>query len=251
MAFIWATAMTRNNKRNAILAVLLCVSLGSAVAARADFDITVGSLTLAPGGSGLLPVYINSNAMGGQDLAAAGFTLQITTSGPTQLDFQNSPAAASDPTFTNASPPYVFLGNSADLTFSTMMPPIPIPLGTASMTVVPNDTFIGGDATYDGTNVTVGATNDLLGYVPVTANTILPPVPGDTFTVSLVPTADGSPIAADGNTGFQNMAGNFFPYSSTSGTVTISSVPEPGSIVLLVIGLAAFAGGRRFRRICR
>ena len=57
----------------------------------------------------------------------------------------------------------------------------------ATTTNVPGDTFIGGDATLDSSDVVVGATNLLLVYLPVTTLTALPPDVSDTFTISLVP----------------------------------------------------------------
>jgi hypothetical protein len=195
--------------------------------ARADFIVNVGDLSLQPNSSGLLPIYISSTA--GQPLANTNFEFLITTAGPTRLEFASSPDPSIDPTF--AAPNYVFSGNSADQAFD-------IALGTAATTSVPNDTFFGGDLTADSTDITGPLTNVLMAYLPVTTSLALPPVAGDTFTVSLIPNADSGANGISGFTGFSDSAGTYYPFTSSAGTVTI--VPEPSSWTLCLCGAIIF-----------
>ena len=218
-----------------LIFTLLATAFGSA--ARADFIVTVAPNTnLAVGSSGYVPVYISSTA--GDLLQNTSFEFQVTTGGSTRLEFTGSPAPASDPTFSNSS--YVFFGNSSDQTNAS-------PLGASSQTVVPGDTFIGGDFTL-GNNVVVPGSNVLLAELPVTSLTGLPPSVGDTFTISLVPTS-GSGFS--GNTGFGDSDFNFGNFTSIAGTVTIvaATVPEPAAWILGLVALGACVIGLVQRRL--
>jgi hypothetical protein len=219
-------------------------------AARAGLVVSVGDVSLQAGSTGLVPVYLSSDS-GTTSIASTNFEFRITTSGPTQLDFMDSPDPATDATFSDAN--YVFFANSADQVFH-------IPLGSASTVNVPNDTFIGGDF-YNiiGGNVTVPVTshtlsdNLLLAYLPVTTLTTLAPTPGNTFTVSLIPSMSSmsNPTGLDGNTGFADSAGNYYAFDSDSGTVTIlsSTVPEPGTFGMMLAGaIGMLSIGRRQKR---
>ena len=151
------------------------------VSQSADFIVTVGDVSISPGSTGYVPVYISSDT--GQTLNSTNFEFRITTGGPGRLEFSDSPSPASDPTFSDLS--YAFFGNSLDQTYD-------LPLGAASLTIVPGDTFVGGDATLDFTDVIVSGDNLLLVDLPITTVTDLPPVAGDTFSISLVSTAGNS-----------------------------------------------------------
>jgi hypothetical protein len=188
--------------------------------ARANYLITIGNLTLAPGGTGTLNVNIDSTAPAGNNLDTFGFEFQITTSSPRLLEFTSSQPNP----YSNSA--YVFFGNSLN-----QGPPV-FALGTVSSMGAPSNTYTGGDGTVTG-SVHIGATNELLCQLSVTAATgALSPVAGDTFSINLVPNA---------NT-FFSVGGTGTPSSSTSGTVTIgsASVPEPAS--LLLSGLAMLVG---------
>ena len=93
--------------------ILLLTPIAGVV--RADFIVTISDVSLQPNSTSLLPVYISSTA--GQPLANTNFEFVITTTGPTRLEFANSPDPSSDPTF--AAPGYVFAGNSGDQADST------------------------------------------------------------------------------------------------------------------------------------
>jgi hypothetical protein len=188
--------------------------------ARANYVISVSSLSLAPGGTGTLNVNIDSTAPSGNDLDTFGFEFQITTSRPTLLEFTS---AQPNPYSDSA---YVFFGNSLD-----QGPPL-FPLGIVSSVGGQSNTYTGDDGTVTG-SVHIGGTAKLLLQMSVTAATgSLSPLPGDTFTIGLVPNADT----------FFSASGSNVPFSSTPGTVTIAtaSVPEPASLVLF--GLAISTG---------
>jgi hypothetical protein len=223
--------MARNGCSALILMVCVCLT-----PAHADFLISFDPNTfISSGGSGYVNVYISSDAVGGQTLNNTNFEFALSTAGTTRLEFTNSPSPSADPTFANGN--YVFAGDSGAQANN-------LPLGTASTNTVPNDRFIGGDFTQSGSNVLVTTAAQLLAMLPVTAVTGLPPVGGDTFTISLVP-ASGSGFS--GNTGFGDSSNGFFPFTSAAGTITIT--PEPSALVLVGagVGLALLVGRRRSR----
>ena len=176
--------------------------------------VSVGSTKITPGGTGSVDVTIESGAALGDLLSLFSFEFRITTGGPTQLDFSNPQA---DSQIVDID--YIFTGDSLAAAFP--------PVGVVSGTIAPNDTFIGGDATFSGSDVSVMETPRLLVRLDFTAATVLPPVPGDSFAVEL--------IASQG-TAFQDSEFLDVAYEATTGTVTI--VPEPSGAVLVLCGLA-------------
>ncbi|MGD9632155.1 MAG: hypothetical protein AB7O59_24490 [Pirellulales bacterium] len=202
-----------------------CLCLLATATARADFIVTVGNVSLGPGSTGYLPVYIKSDSS--DALAITSFEFRITTGGPRRLEFLNSPSPASDPTFSD--PTYVFAGNSLDEDLN-------LPLGVAALATVPNDSFIGGDATADFSDVAVSTSDFLLAMLPINAATALPPIAGDTFTITLVPP---SAPGLDANTGFADSSAQFSEFSSIPGSVLI--VPEPSVLTLLIVACIVIA----------
>jgi hypothetical protein len=223
------------------LAVALCLWSNPL---RADFVISFDPNTqIAPGGSGFVNVYISSTTPGGQLLGQTSFEFALTPTGPTRLEFQDSPPPASDPTYANSN--YVFFGQSMNQFFN-------LPLGSGQPSGSPPFLgFAGGDMGLFVPSL-VGATPQLLAMVPVTAATALSPAPGSTFTISLVPTS-GSGLV--GNTGFfdqpQIDGGIAQPFTSGTGTITVSSTPEPSALILVGtgVGLSWLAGRRRGRAV--
>lgn len=207
---------------------------------RGDFIIIVPDYFFQAGVSSTayIPVYIRWSGAGPATLANTSFEFRLTSTGPTQLSFMNSPAPVSDPTFSNAN--YVFFGDSFDVAFSQV-------LGTAHTSGggYSNDTFIGGDSTNSGVDVTLTTADRLLAMLPVTTSTGLPPAEGDLFTLSLVP---ASAPGFSGHTGFGDSSPNFWPYSSFSGRVSV--VPEPATLAVSLVGglgLLVYMGGRKWR----
>ena len=211
------------------LAVAAALWWGAA-SARADFIISVQYLTLNPGASGYVDVFVSSN--NNDTLSATSLTFQITTAGQTLLAFTSSPSPSADPTFARSS--YVFFGNSSDQASS-------FPFGTASPTPGGpgnnNDQFSGGDSTNDFGFVTIGSTPQLLAMLPVTTATLLPPNAGDRFTVSV----------SSANTSLLDQNFNPVSFSSTSGEVTCST-PEPSCVALSLASAGIALGWYRRRR---
>ena len=212
-----------------ILLYMAILVFGYTVPAQAGIMVSVGNLDLQPGGSGFVNVMIKSSGSLTTDLNAYNFEFRIDTLGATRLEFVSP---QSDPQLID--PDYVFSGDSADAIFAA-------PVGAVSTAVVPNDTFIGGDGTFSGNDVAIG-TSQLLARLEVKTATLLPPVAGDQFTISLIPS---------GNTFFVDSFYNSVSFTSTPGTVTIAqSVPEPSSLLLwLSLGaLGLIAAGFRHNR---
>jgi hypothetical protein len=224
--------------RNGCSALALLFCLGSNPL-RADFVISFDANTqIAPGGSGFVNVYISSTTPGGQLLGQTSFELALSPTGPTGLQFQDSPPPASDPTYTNGN--YVFFGQSTNEFFN-------IPLGTGRPAMnPPYFGFAGGDMALF-IPVQVESTPKLLGMVPITAASALP---GSTFTISLVP---ASASGASGETGFYDAAiidgGTAQPFTSGIGTITVTATPEPSALILVGtgVGLSWLVGRRRGR----
>jgi hypothetical protein len=196
-------------------------------AANADLVISIGSSTIAPGGTGFVDVFIRSTT-GADLLNGFGAEFAISTLGGTSLWFANPQSDAQV-----SSPNYIFAGDSAAATSSTPV-----------ATIGPATTYNGVDATNSGNNVVVPSTNRLLARLDLTTLTSSPPAIGDTFTISLLNTL---------NTGFFNSPGpDPVPYTFTSGTVIVaaSGVPEPSSLILAASALGA-AGFLRRRRACK
>jgi hypothetical protein len=194
--------------------------------AEADLLVSIDSANLTPGSSATVDVLVASDEPLGEALGLFGYEFRISGVGPTRLDFVDpqSDLQLLDPN-------YVFAGDSLAAAFP--------PVGIVDTTVLPNDTFVGGDSTFSGGSVTVDATNRLLARLEITAATALPPVVGDTFSIELI---------AESLTLFQDDSFNDLDFSSTPGTVTI--VPEPSSAVLCLAGLfAVCVHGFRRRRL--
>jgi hypothetical protein len=127
----------------------------------------------------------------------------------------------------------VFFGDSlAEMSGIPVGPPL----------LPPHTTFIGGDSTNSFADVTVLTTDKLLARLQFTAMTSLPPVTGDTFTISLEPSV---------NTFFYDSFINPISFSSSPGTVTIGPaatvIPEPGSLALFALGSVLLLAKRQGR----
>jgi hypothetical protein len=211
--------------------VLAILPLGlMATRARADITVSLQDVSLAPGGIGTMNIYASSTS--GDTLSQFGLELLITpVSSPSFLYFSSG---MDQPTadFGNPSPGYVFEGQSSSMD-------IPLPFWGGPFdpgTNYPNDTIAGGDSA----DANAGS-----GYVTLTGTYLLATVQFDapvgasgTFQVSLAPSTYDATMT--GFTYFQDMSDNFLNYSSSGGLVTISSVPEPSSLVL---GAMASLGG--------
>ncbi len=230
------------------------LTTGFAGPAHAGLVISIGTTSVAQGGTGTVNVFLTSTASSqAPDLVNNyAFQLQITNNGVdnTQLAFsanQNFGYISNS----GLNPAYVFLGDSFDA-----QPP-PSSVGSPGQTVYPNDTFTGADSTKSGNPVSLfSGTTYLLASLTITAVSGAPPVAGDAFTISLVPASGNGSINTNPNTYFDNFNFNTgaelsaTPFSSVSGTVNImgAAVPEPASIVSGLTALLILASVQEARR---
>jgi hypothetical protein len=206
-----------------LLAALL--SIAAAQTVRADLSVSVGTLNLQQGGSGFVDVTVSGNA---DPVNAFGFEFAIQPLGQTQswLQFANL-----QPMDYLTDPRYLLADDSFDDAGG-------LAVGSVIEDVVPQDAFVGGDFSADGADRSI-TSSKLLARLLVTANTRLPPSAGDRFSIALLPT---------GSSYFSNAAGNRVAFSSSAGAVTITPVPEPGTLCLLVVGALATWARRKLRQ---
>jgi hypothetical protein len=217
-----------------------------AVPARADVAVSIGGATIPQGGAGTLEVFLTSNASPTlPDLVNNyAFTLQIT--GTNELQFSSSQSFAY-----LSSSQYVFTGDSTDETTSS-------PGGTVSTSVYTNDMFVGSDSTFSGIPVSLSSASTPVLLAALTVDATITS-PGDTYSVSLVPSSGNGSMSGSSRTFFDvfdfSTGGetSAVPFASTSGTVTITgaSVPEPPSILFWLTAMlidAGVVGARWLRR---
>jgi PEP-CTERM motif-containing protein len=198
--------------------------------ATASLIVNIGSTTIT-GTTGSVNVTISSDQISGDLLQVFNFQFFVAPAPGTtsQLAFL-SPQHDSE--FSN--PAYVFANDSFKIDYNAANPRAPLTMGNLYSTNYTNDTFIGGDFTNSGNDVTVLPSGALLVTLDFTRSTAAPPSNGDTFLVSL---------GTDPNFNyFQDSNGDSIPFQSNSGTIRIgSAVPEPSSLVLMFIALGGIA----------
>ena len=214
--------------------------LPSTVQADPFFTISVSDLTLDVGGTGFVDVFIQSTDGSIQPLALANYTFLISDPNNTghTLEFsttQDTSYLTFDGTVTPANPTglaYVFPQSSN----AAGSPPFGTIMDSGNGT---NNLFQSGDSNVDPSNglTNVSITSKvLLIRLEVTAAQGSQPMADEKFSVSLVPIAGSD----SGTTFFQSTrdfdAGTTESFTSTPGTVTIRSVPEPSSLALLATG---------------
>ncbi|WP_197453692.1 PEP-CTERM sorting domain-containing protein [Caulifigura coniformis] len=210
-------------RRVLVLAWLSAASLVLPAQATADLVVTIGSTSIGEGGTGFVDVFLRSTT--GTDLLN-GFSFEFTASpvvGTNVLAFSDpqSDSQLNDPS-------YIFFGVSA------AAGPPQTPVGD----VGPENTYIGVDATDGGFSLFVPTTDVLLARLDLTTLSSAPAVAGDVFSIDLEDTS---------LTAFFNNGPDQVPYTSFSGTVTVSAVPEPSSLLLCAAGLGIAGMGRRRR----
>jgi hypothetical protein len=232
-------------RRMWIWCVALVVPLCSGPA-RADVAVSIGSATIPQGGAGTLDVFITSNASPTLPdfLNNFAFTLQIT--GTNELQFSSAQSFAY-----LSSSQYVFTGDSTDEATSSSG-------GTVTTSVYTNDTFVGNDSTFSGIPVSLSSANTPVLLATLTLDATITS-PGDTYSVSLVPSSGNGSMSSSGQTFFDVVdfstggESSAVPFTSASGTATITAAfaPEPPpilswlTVLLIVVGVA---GARRLRR---
>ena len=209
-------------------AFVLILFLGGAPnRARAGITVDIGSTTIY-GTTGSVNVTISSTQTSGDPLQIFNFQFFVAPASGTssQLAFL-SPQHDSE--FSN--PAYVFATDSFKITYNAANPGAPLSMGNLFSTNSTNDTFVGGDFTNSGNDVTVLPSGALLATLDFTRETAIPPSVGDTFLVTM---------GTDPNFNyFQDTNGNSIPFQSNMGVITIgaAAVPEPSSLALMVIAL--------------
>jgi hypothetical protein len=225
---------------------LVIMPAAFAIPARAGFVISIGNTSVPHGGTGSVDVLLSSTASAASpdQLNNLAFQLQIT--GPNELQFSPTQSFS----YLNSSQ-YVFSGDSTDQETSS-------PGGSVTTTTYANDTFAGSDSTFSNNPVSLSAASGSLLLARLSLDTAITNV-GDSYTISLIPPSGNGSMSSststffdvfDFSTGAETSA---IPFTSTPGTVTISAltVPEPGSIVSGLTGLAlvaGFLGAYRLRR---
>ncbi len=212
-----------------------------ATPAHAGLIVSIGSTSIAQGGTGSIDVYLGSTADPSMpdQVNDYAFTLQIMPSGAGNLAFSGTQGFA----YLN-SPQYVFYGDSADYIAGETSPP---PIGGTSftsMTGYTNDSFLGFDNTNSFTPISLSTASGQVLLATLSLDATITSV-GETFTVGLVPTSGSGSMAGNSSSYFNVVDSNFnelsaVPFASVSGTVTITAaaVPEPASIVGCLTGAA-------------
>jgi len=225
------------------------ILIGSAVPAQADLVVSIGSTTVAQGGTGTLDVYLSSTAPSStpDQINNYAFTLQITPNTVGNLAFSTSQSFA----YLNSSN-YVFFGNSADYIAGLTSPP---PFGgIVETTTYANDSFLGFDNTNDFSSVSLSSSSGQVLLATLSLDASITST-GESFTVSLVPTSGRGSSSGGASTYFDVVDSSFneqsaVPFTSTSGTVMIAAagVPEPASIIsgLTAIFVGAGVFGARY-----
>ncbi len=224
------------------LTVLLAVFTAAPV--RAGLVVSIESTTVAAGGTGSVEVDITNN--GNSSVAINTYAIQLVispTNGTlTQLAFS---VPTSQQLGYLADSNYIFVNDS----IAALPPPF---VGLPTSTVYDNDTFTATDSTVSGNPVSIGVGQTyLLALLPITTLTQLDPQPGDTFSVSLNPTSGSGSNSGGASTYFDvldmnNNETSYVPFTSTSGSATISpaAVPEPRTLTLTLLGIACLAVAR-------
>ncbi|MFO0911021.1 MAG: PEP-CTERM sorting domain-containing protein [Isosphaeraceae bacterium] len=206
------------------------IALGLLAApANAQVIVTVQDATINEGQTGYVDVLISSTT--NAPLSLFGFEFRIAGTTANRLLFVNP-----QPTAYLTDPNYVLFGDS-------LIEMSNLPVGNVTQTTVPDDTFIGGDYSNTFSDVILPVTPKLLARLQITAATVLPPLGGETYTLSLI--LNNPPPGPPNNsyyTFFQDSLFNEIPLDPSSrlqGTITVQSVPEPGTWALSAVALAA------------
>jgi hypothetical protein len=208
---------------------------------RADLVVSIGSTAVAPGATGSVTVDITNSGSSAVQINSYGIQLVIAPISPTLSQLAFTMPTAQQLGYLS-DPDYIFVNNS----FDAIPPPF---VGSPTQTIYYNDTFNATDSTADGNTVSIGVGQTyLLAVLPITTLTQLEPQLGDSFSVSLNP-ASGTGSSSGGATTFfdvldsNNNEISFVPFTSTPGTVTISTaaVPEPSTLMLALLGIACLA----------
>jgi hypothetical protein len=189
------------------LAIVLAAASWAAFPCRAGLIVEAPTLTLAPGSSGSFDILITST---GGSFDVASDTVELTLNGLSGVSFTGASIATSTP--------YIYGANSATTAGSTF-----------TFSTFPGTTLETFDFLFPAGAQTINA-GDVFGLVNVAYSVDAGATPG----------ATGS-LALGADTSLADTAGNNVPFTAQNGSITIATVPEPASAVLLAVGGMAFA----------
>jgi PEP-CTERM motif len=197
--------------------IVAAVTLGSGAPCRADLVISAPNLTVDPGSSGSFDVLITSN--GGTFYVAAD-DIELTLSGLSTVSFTNISI--------NTATPYIYGSSSATLFGSPFI-----------VNLSPNDVE-GVDYLFTSGAQTINA-GDTFGLMNVQYTVASNAVAGTSGTLGIGP-----------DTLLSDATGLTVAVTPQAGSITIgvASVPEPSTVILLLIGCGAvLVGSARSRRV--
>jgi hypothetical protein len=184
-----------------LTALFLCCAPGLA---QADIVVTVGSSSAPVGGTGSFDVDI-SNIGGSSSFQVAGFSVELMVASSSGITFTSADV--------NTTSPYIF---------GTLQTP---PLTSNSF---PNTDFIATDSSQTSPFFTTLNVGDQFGLVHVSYAVASNATTGP-FTVSI--------LGLGATSEFLDLGGNTIPFTPTNGTITLTAVPEPSSLLLLSTAL--------------
>lgn len=189
------------------------------------YSIVIGNANVLPNGTTEVEVTIAGT---GDAVNLVGYEFRISAgSSASQLQFlEESESFLSDVD-------YLFAGNSLVANDG-----VSSSVGAVSTSLLPNDTFIGGDSSDDFADVTTAGSKLLVTLVvkhlagPVDPLTTV----GQQFAISLVPVDGDSSEFAEGtsNTGFLASSLTGVAFVSQLGMVTVT-IPEPSTVSLAMV----------------
>jgi hypothetical protein len=184
-----------------LAALFLCCAPGLA---QADIVVTVGSSSAPVGGTGSFDVNI-SNIGGTSPFQVSGFSVELMIAASSGITFSSADV--------NTTSPYIF---------GTLQTP---PLTSNSF---PNTDVIATDTSQTSPFFTTLNVGDQFGLVHVSYAVASNATTGP-FTVSILGIGTTSQIL--------DVSGNLIPFTPTNGTITLTAVPEPSSLLLLSTAL--------------
>ncbi len=228
----WRIPLKSQSKLSLIASLLLGALAPSTSWGASIYSISIGNAQITPNGTANVEVMVLGV---GDAVSLVGYEFRISSAGSaSQLQFEEESES-----FLNDAD-YLFAGNSLALDDG-----ISSSVGAVSTSVLPKDTFIGGDSSSNLAEVPVTGSKLLVTLAlkhlagPVDPATTV----GQQFTVSLVPASGDSSAFSGGtsNTGFLDSSFAGVAFISQEGIITVV-VPEPAAITLMIA--ACFVGVR-------
>jgi hypothetical protein len=208
------------------VALGIVAALGIAAPGRAaGLVISASDITAAAGSSGSFLVLIADPVGSGTPYDVAGDSFELTLSGPASVTFTNV-------TTSTVSTPYIYAHSTAN--------DLGLPLYISSTNPFPTTDFTATDS-FD-LSVPPGYTTLNPGDVyalALVSYTVATATPGGVDTIG---------FSADTNTSLSDNNDNPVPFTTTNGSITIASVPEPSAWIMGMIAIAIGPMVSRSRR---